>query len=114
MKRAEFKVSTIAFGIIAVIAVVCAQLFYIPASSAVSNETKTEKQQSPGQDQTYVSIPSTTLPSSAHVELNRDVFFLSETFLQEYNAAEICTSIAVPVMKVFEILIGSFISPNAP
>jgi hypothetical protein len=112
MKRATIRRFTLALGILALVAVVCSQVF-VQSTSKFSKKAKTEETADHEEEQ-YFSVPSSSLPSSAHVELNRDVFFLFETLLSEKETDETKDFPNIQFGRLFEILIGSFISPNAP
>jgi hypothetical protein len=114
MKRAPLRASTIILGILAAMAVICSHFFHYQSDCISKKEAK--KEQRDKQDdrtETIISIPSTSLPSS-HVELNRDVFFLFETLLNEDESSEVAQRVDIPLTKFFDVLLGSFISPNAP
>lgn len=112
MKRTMFRRLTLALGILALIASVCSQLFQMQATEKFSKKAQSEKTAN-HEEEVYVSVHSTSLPS-AHVELNRDVFFLFETLLSEQTLEDAGIFPDIPLTSLFDVLIGSFISPNAP
>ena len=72
-------------GIAVALAIICSQLFYSQSISLQKKETKTEQhqQESSDDDQVYITVPSTSLPSSAYTELNPNVFFLFDILFEE-------------------------------
>ena len=79
---------------------------------AKSEQTDTPQESN---DQTYISLPSTNFLSSTHFELNRDVFFLFEVLiLDKSETPQPDNHASIQLVKLFDILLGCFISPNAP
>ncbi len=101
-------------GIVVALGVICSQLFYFPQTTLSKKETKAEHHQSDSDDQVYFSVPSTSLPSSAHVELNPNVFFLFETLFEGSTFQIPEFKIAIPLGQFFRTVFGLTISPNAP
>jgi len=117
MKRTETRIWTLVLGIVAAMAVVFFQLFYFQTAGharLAKKEVKTEQKEDHADDETCFTLPSSSLPSSAHVHLNTDVFFLFEVLLAEDQHEERHVPVASPLKKIFSTLLGSFISPNAP
>jgi hypothetical protein len=112
MKRTTFRRLTLALGILALVASVCSQLFHSQTTEKFSKKTPTEETDKQ-EEEVYVSVHASSLPS-AHVELNRDVFFLFETLFSQENLDEVGVFPEIPLRNLFDALIGSFISPNAP
>ncbi|MBL0743427.1 hypothetical protein [Chryseolinea lacunae] len=112
------RIWTLALGIIAAMAVVFFQLFYFqtagPAKVSKKSVKTEQKENQSDKDEAYFSLPSSNLPSSAHVQLNQDVFFLFEILLGEDASEERNILVASPLKKIFSTLLGCFISPNAP
>jgi hypothetical protein len=115
MKKAELHVTTTAIGVIVALAVIASQLFYFPQQSSQKKETKTEQSSSEqSEDQVYISVPTSTAPSSAHVELNPNVFFLFEIIFDKIEVNSFDLDISLPLSQCFRTLFGLAISPNAP
>jgi hypothetical protein len=112
MRRTTYRRLTLILGILALLISVCSQFFEIQTTAKYSKKAVTEETQNENEE-AYFSIPTSSLPS-AHVELNRDVFFLFETLLSEENVNEISAFPDTLLISLFDTLIGSFISPNAP
>lgn len=116
MKKEELRFTTTAIGILVALAVIVSQLSYFPQKSFQKKETKTEQNESDESDQqVYFSAPTSTAPSSAHVELNPNVFFLFEIILEQTEELESYDfEISLPSSQCFRTLFGLAISPNAP
>lgn len=115
MKREEIRFTTTAIGILVALAVIVSQLSFFPQKSFQKKETKTEQSQSDESDeQVYFSAPTSTAPSSAHVELNPNVFFLFEIILEQTELESYDFEISLPLSQCFRTLFGLAISPNAP
>ncbi len=115
MKRKDTKIVTTFMGVLVALAIVCSQLFYFQPASALKKETKTEQHQSENSDeQVYFSVPSTSLPSSTHVELNPNVFLLFEILFEENTYLVPEFIVAIPLGQFFRTVFGVTISPNAP
>jgi hypothetical protein len=115
MKRTETHFTTIAIGLIVALAVIVSQLSLYSQKSFQNEEKKTEQSQSEeSDDQIYFSAPTSTAPSSAHVELNPNVFFLFEIILEQTKFELYEIDISLPLSQCFRTLFGLAISPNAP
>lgn len=115
MKKAEIHFVTAAIGVIVALAVIISQLSYFPQKSFQKKEHKTEQSQSEESDDlVYFSVPTSTAPSSAHVELNPNVFFLFEIIFEQTEFESYDFDISLPLSQCFRTLFGLAISPNAP
>jgi hypothetical protein len=115
MTEQKRRIITMTTGIAVVLAIICSQLFHPQQKFFQKKETKTEQQQEQNSDdQIYLSVPSTSLPSPAHTELNPDVFFLFDILLEESAADAPELILAIPLSEFFRIIFGLIISPNAP
>jgi hypothetical protein len=115
MKREELRFKTTAIGILVALAVVVSQFSFIPQKSFEKKEIKTEQSQSEESDhQVYISAPTSMAPSSAHVELNPNVFFLFEIIVEHTELESYDFDISLPLSQCFRTLFGLAISPNAP
>ncbi len=117
MTAKKRRIVTMTTGIAVALAIICSQLFYSQPSSFQKKETKTEQHQqenSDDQDQVYITVPSTSLPSSAYTELNPNVFYLFDILFEE-SASDVPELIlAIPLGEFFRTIFGLIISPNAP
>ena len=106
----------LSIGLLTALAIIVSQLFYFQASAhaKVKKETKTEQQEQQNGDDTYVSLPSTSLPSSSHVELQQETFCLFEIILEDKESVAHDADFGLPINQFFQTLFGAIISPNAP
>jgi hypothetical protein len=117
MKLKLQSVSVLLGGLL-VVAIVCSQLFgfQVNPSSSLKKGVATEEQKKTNHsgDETYVSLPSFSLPSSVHVHLNLDSYCLFEIVLEEKQEI-ISSPQTAPLQQKFLItLFRTIISPNAP
>jgi hypothetical protein len=115
MKAIKMRITTMATGALVAFGIICSHFFYFPSTPHLKKETKTEQhQQTDSGEQAYFSLPSTSLPSTAHVEINPDVFFLFEFIFEKHTLLVPEISVAVPLGQFFRTIFGLTISPNAP
>ena len=115
MIKAKTHIASAAMGVIVALAVIASQLFYPPHQSLQKKETTTEQsEEENSESQLCFSVPSSTVPSSAQVELNPNVFLLFEILFKEKNTESPQFNISIPVSQCFRTLFGLAISPNAP
>ncbi|HEY3403524.1 MAG TPA: hypothetical protein VGK59_09070 [Ohtaekwangia sp.] len=114
-KKATIQTWTLVTGMATALVIVISQLFYFSAPQYTKTEVKTEQQQNQSEDASVISLPSSTLPSSAtHVEFQQESFCLFEILFEEDEATETAFDLKLPVSKLFQTLFQSIISPNAP
>ncbi len=116
-KKAHIQTTTIITGVLTALIIVVSQLFYFEQAHTCKKEIKTEQQQgdqSQSDDGAYITLPSSTLPSSTHVEFNQEAFCLFEILFEEEKAEEHDFNVSLPLSKFFQTLFGAIISPNAP
>ena len=115
MKKVEKNIASLTTGIIVAVAIIFSQLFYFQTESHPKKEIKTEQQQKENpEDHLYISVPSTSLPSTAHVELNPNVFFLFEILSERAVSRVTELNFSIPTGQFFRKIFGVTISPNAP
>ena len=62
----------------------------------------------------YISQPSSSLPSSTHVELNQTLIFLFEIVFENKRTEKRDFNVSLPPNRFFKTLFDGVISPNAP
>jgi hypothetical protein len=109
------KILTLLAGIATAGVIVFSQLFYFQAANYCQEKADTEQQaQKKDGSETHISIPSSSISSSTHIELTHDlVFILDALFESDSNEGE-ATSISLPANRFFQTLFRFIISPNAP
>ena len=95
--------------------IVFSQLFYFQAATYCQNKVETEQQdQKAGTEETYISIPSSTISSTSHIEINQDISFVREILFEDESEVEAPAKISLPVNRFFQTLFRFIVSPNAP
>jgi hypothetical protein len=97
-----------------VILVFCQLFYYHAADYSTKKEIKTEQQDDQSQEKLYISQPSSSLPSSTHVELNQTLIFLFEIVFENKRIEKRDLNVSLPVNRFFKTLFDGVISPNAP
>jgi hypothetical protein len=96
-----------------VVLVFC-QCFYYSAAAQSKKEVKTEQQDDKSDAKLFISLPSTSLPSSTHVELNQTLIFLFEIVFIQQQTEQRDFNVLLPPNRFFKTLFDGVISPNAP
>jgi len=113
-RKSKIRLGTLIAGILTALVVVISQLFYFQTTAHSKKEVKTEQQQSEDSgDEAYITLPSSTLPSSVHIELEQS-FCLLVIFSEEEEVEDQTINFTPPVSQFFQTLLGAIISPNAP
>jgi hypothetical protein len=110
------KILTLLAGIATAVVIIFSQLFYFQAANYCQEKVDTE-QQAHKKDGTesYISIPSSSISSSSHIEITQDLSsFVLEILFEGESKEEEVTRISVPVNRIFQTLFRFIISPNAP
>ena len=115
MRKAETRILTMTMGMLVVLGIVFSQVLYFPQDVVQKKQIETEQGQAEdSDDQIYVSVTSTSLPSSTHLELNPNVFLLFEILFEEEAFDTPDFNFFIPSGQFFRTLFGITISPNAP
>ena len=104
-------------GVLTALVVVFSQLFlYQGADFCKKEEIRTEKQnQESSEDQeTFISLPSSTILSSFHKEVSHEAAVLFEISFNEEKPLFCSPEVAFSLGKYFHTLFHIIISPNAP
>jgi hypothetical protein len=102
-------------GILVVLGIVLSQVFYFSTEAPQKKQATTEQHQTENSgEQVYFSVPSSSLPSSTHLELNPNVFLLFEILFEEeiFEIPEL--NFLSLSSQFFRTIFGVTISPNAP
>ena len=109
------KILTLLAGITTAGVIIFSQLFYFQAANYCQEKAETEQQdQKKDGTETHISIPSSSISSSSHIELSHELSFIVEALFQSESKEEEVTRITVPVNRFFQTLFRFIISPNAP
>jgi hypothetical protein len=119
MKKEKLHLLTIMAGLLLVVAIVCSQILQ-PRLTAQKNkqDTKTEQQKKDkgqNEEEQYINAgPSVSLPSSAQVHLNIDVYCLFDILCQEKPQETRLNESPLRPQKLLHTLFRVIIAPNAP
>ena len=114
-KKVTIRAWTLITGLATALLIIVSQLFYFAAPRHAKQDVKTEQQQEQSEDGSFITLPSSTLPSStAHVEFQQESFCLFEILFEEESELETVIDFELPVGKLFQTLFRAIISPNAP
>ena len=109
------KMLTLLAGLATAGVIVFSQLFYFQAANYCQEKAETEQQdQKKDGNETHISIPSSSISSSSHIELTHDLSFVLEALFESDSREEEVTTISLPVNRFFQTLFRFIISPNAP
>ena len=108
------KILTLLAGIATAALIVFSQLFYFQAANYCQKKADTEHHnQKKDATENYISIPSSTISTSSHVEIHQDLSFVLEVLIDRESEEE-TVAISFPVNRFFQTLFRFVISPNAP
>ncbi len=111
----KHKILTLLAGLTTALVIVFSQLFYFQAATYCQNKADTEQQdQKDAGAKSYVSIPSSSISSVFHVEINQDLSFVLETLVISENKFRATAEIAPSAGRLFQTLFRFIIAPNAP
>ena len=112
--KSQKKTFTTPIALAVMVILVFCQLFYYHAADYPKKEIKTEQQDDQSQTKLYISQPSSSLPSSTHVELNQTLIFLFEIVFERKPIEKRDLNVSLPTNRFFKTLFDGVISPNAP
>ena len=111
----RYKIVTLLAGIATAAVIVFSQLFYFQAANYCQKKAETEhREQKTDATESYISIPSSTISSTSHIEIHQDLSFVLEILFEREPEEETITNISFPVNRFFQTLFRFIISPNAP
>ena len=117
-RNRHVRFGTLIAGILTALTIVVSQLFYFEKVDHGKKEVKTEQQEdqsSDTDDGTFISLPSSTLPSpSTHVEFLQHSVCLFEIIFPVREVAVPDLGSSLSLSKFFQTLFHTLISPNAP
>jgi hypothetical protein len=112
--KMQKKTFTTPLALVVMVILVFCQLFYYQDTDRSKTEIKTEQQDDQSDAKLYISQPSSSLPSSTHVELNQTLIFLFEIVLENDETEKRDFNVLLPPNRFFKTLFDGVISPNAP
>src|SRR5688572_16821984 len=112
--KLQKKALTTPVALVVMVILVFCQFFYYQAADRSKNEIKTEQQDEQSDAKLYISQPTSSLPSSTHVELNQTLIFLFEIVFENEETEKRDFNVSLPSNRFFKTLFDGVISPNAP
>jgi hypothetical protein len=108
------KILTLLTGVATAALVVFSQLFYFQAANYCQKKADIQHHdKKTDAAKNYISIPSSTISSTSHIEIHQDLSFVLELLFDREPVEETFT-ISFPVDRFFQTLFRFIISPNAP
>jgi hypothetical protein len=114
MRNTKARYITMTLGCLLVVVIVCSQFFSLANTSHDLKKPVTTEQTEDTGDQAYISLPSFSLPSPVHVQINLDSHCLFEILFENKQTSGTPTYISGCTQKFFTTLFRVIISPNAP
>jgi len=111
----KYRILTLLAGLATALVIVFSQLFYFQAATYCQKKADTQQQdQKNTGNEAHISIPSSSISSVSHIEINQDLSFVSEILFDcEHNS--VATIVAAPLAnRFFQTLFRFIIAPNAP
>ena len=109
------KILTLLAGIATASVIIFSQLFYFQAATYCQEKADTaQHNHKTDATESYFSIPSSTISSTSHIEINQDLSFVLEILSEPELEAEAGIDFSFPVNYLFQTLFRFIISPNAP
>src|SRR6478735_9075223 len=108
------KILTLLAGIATAGVIIFSQLFYFQAANYCQEKAAIEQhehEQKKDGAESYISIPSSSISSSSHIEITQDLSFVLETLFEHESKEEEVTRISFPVNRFFQTLFRFIISP---
>jgi hypothetical protein len=115
MRKNRLHVFTIVLGSILAFAI-CFSQFYTPVCDADPGKVKTDQAGKTAGEETesYISLPTFSLPVPVHVQANLDAYCLFEIFFEKDSDVEDVEEDLFHTDRFFETMFRVIVSPNAP
>jgi len=111
----KYRILTLLAGLATALLIVFSQLFYFQAATYCQKKADTEHQnQKETGNETYISIPSSSISSVSHIEINQDLSFVLETLFDNEENSEVTVVVTPLASRLFQTLFRFIIAPNAP
>jgi hypothetical protein len=114
MRNKRTRYLTMTFGCLLVIVIVCAQFFSQAHAQQQVKKSVTAEQTDDTSGEVCISLPSFSLPTPIHVQINLDSHCLFEILFEDIRDSGSSTPVSESAQKLFVTLFQVIISPNAP
>ena len=115
MSLGKYRILTLLVGLATALVIIFSQLFYFQAATYCQNKAETDQHDQKSTDnESHISIPSSSISSVSHIEINQDLSFVLEIFFDDKSNAHSTTEVIPSVSRLFQTLFRFIIAPNAP
>lgn len=117
MKRKRLRVLTILIGAVVALAIVFSQYLtpeHLASAEKIKTEKSAKKDKAGDHSDSYISLPTFSLPTPIDVQANLDSYCLFEILFQEHSDENPVEENIVHADHFFETMFRVIISPNAP
>jgi hypothetical protein len=101
-------------GCLLVVVIISSQFFSLASTPHDLKKAVAAEQTEDTDDKAYISLPSFSLPSPVHVQINLDSHCLFEILFEDKQTSGTSTHVLDYTQKFFATLFRVIISPNAP
>jgi hypothetical protein len=111
----KHRILTLLVGLLTALVIVFSQLFYFQAATYCQKKVETtQHDKNTGGTESYISIPSSTISSTPHIEINQDLSFVLEILFEKKAEEQLPANITASAGRLFQTLFRFIIAPNAP
>lgn len=111
----KYRIFTLLAGITTALVIVFSQLFYFQAATYCQKKVETTQQEKKaGGAESYISIPSSSIASTPHIQINQDLSFVLEILFEQEDDDQLRADVTPSVNRLFHTLFRFIIAPNAP
>ena len=111
----KYRILTLLAGLATALLIVFSQLFYFQAATYCQEKAETEQHDQKNTDhESHISIPSSTIASVSHIEINQELSFVLEIIFQDAKPTPRKTEVVPSVGRLFQTLFRFIVAPNAP
>ncbi len=111
----KYRILTLLAGLATAFVIIFSQLFYFQAATYCQNKAETDQHdQKTTDNESHISIPSSTISSVSHIEINQELSFVLEILFADKNNTHSTTEVIPSVSRLFQTLFRFIIAPNAP
>jgi hypothetical protein len=111
----KHRILTLLAGLATAMVIIFSQLFYFQAATYCQKKAdSSQEEQKSGGKESHFSIPSSSISSVSHIEINQDLSFVLEILFDQENDSPSESEGSLPVNRLFQTLFRFIIAPNAP
>ena len=111
----KHRILTLLAGFTTAGVIIFSQLFYFQAATYCQKKVETNQHhQKTRGNESHISIPSSSISSISHIEINQGLSFVVEILFDCKNDEHSNAEFILPVSRLFQTLFRFIIAPNAP